>query len=117
MEEFDQVRCPLTGLPKAWQRPLKVLIKYNRIKLKRISSKIELLILINCEKYIFKIFLLSNGKVKKVLSFSHLNKFSSNRCINCFFVVSANPEFSKKKDFKFMLKLFTFPPYKKPLDQ
>jgi len=48
---------------------------------------------------------------------SNMKQLSSNRCINFFLDFHAKPVFSKKKDFKSILKFLTLPPYKKPLDQ
>jgi hypothetical protein len=82
-----------------------------------ISSKMVLFILVNCDKYMFMIFLWSSDKIKKVFDVSYFKKLNSNLLISFIFDLSAKPEFSEKKFFNVILKFPTFPPYKKPRDQ
>lgn len=116
VQAFDQVRWPREGFPSAWQRPLCVLIRYRRIRLKRTSSDSSLFILDSCDRYILIIFRLSSERSKKFF-FSLKNVCSSNLLINLFRDISESPGLSEKRPRTVVSKDCVLPPYKNPRDQ
>jgi hypothetical protein len=93
------------------------LIKYNRIRLYRIKLSIELLTLVNWEKYILIIFLkFKDNKLRFLLKFL-LKTVNSKRLIKQILLVKLKPLVSKKNCFKLTLNVLILPLYKNPLDQ
>jgi hypothetical protein len=71
----------------------------------------------NSDKYILIIFLCSSEKAINVSFLLRAKPFNSNLRKNLIREYFAIPGTSKKNSLNVRLKLFTFPPYKKPRDQ